>query len=222
MGSIFLSVGVPRTDSALYDQCDPMLIQAALRTFLYTVLGRKHLVFGGHPTISPLILAVCEDIGVDNGSAVTVYQTEFLEEKAPKVNATFGNLVKVNAESTLETSLEALREVMLSSHEFETAVFIGGQEETLQDHELFRDRHPSVKVIALRSTGGASASIASNEDASDEPTTTQCPEAGYDELLDYVGLFTNGLNIGLNSERSLTSKQWVLVVDQPHQRQAKS
>jgi hypothetical protein len=31
-------------------------------------------------------------------------------------------------------------------------------------------------------------------------------EKDYDELLDYVGLFTHGLGIGLNSERNLSVK----------------
>ena len=97
MGKIFLSASVPSTDNIFYEQCDPMLIQAALRTFLYTVVGRKHLVFGGHPTISPLILAVCEDLGVDNRAAVTIYQSKYFAEVAPKVNLRFENLIEVDS-----------------------------------------------------------------------------------------------------------------------------
>jgi len=206
MGSIFLSVGVPGFDSPFHDTCDRMLIQAALRTFLYTVLGRKHLVFGGHPSISPLILAVCEDLKVENKCAVTVYQSEFLDDGAPKVNSRFDRLVKVAAASTLESSLANMSEIMFRSHQFETAIFIGGDQATLEEHAKFKYLHPTAKVIALRSAGGTSAAIASMEAASHAPSSKSPREKDYDELLDYVGLFTKGLEIGLNSERNLKSE----------------
>lgn len=210
MGSIFLSASVPSSDNSFYDGCDPMLIQAALRTFLYTVLGRKHLVFGGHPTISPLILAVCEDLGVDNEAAVTIYQSNFFEKDAPKVNSRFSNLVPVEAKNTRKASLEIMRRVMLRRHKFEAAVFIGGQEGILEEHAQFKTFHPKAKVIALRSTGGASALIASSDTPLLERLSFSPAEHdqvygyGHDELLDYVGLFTSGLQIELNSERNLT------------------
>ncbi|MEZ2873951.1 hypothetical protein ACBQ28_02240 [Pseudomonas lundensis] len=206
MGDIFLSASVPSRDSSFYEQSDPMLIQAALRTFLYTVLGRKHLVFGGHPTISPLILAVCEDLRVDNRAAVTIYQSTFFEQEAPKVNSRFANLVPVNANGTRESSLELMRKVMFKRHKFEAAVFIGGQQGILDEHAQFKLHHPQANVIALRSPGGASASIEPLKGQMQERSPLSPEEKDYDELLDYVGLFTNGLEIGLNSERNLSLK----------------
>ncbi|WAH55900.1 hypothetical protein LZ023_23045 [Pseudomonas silvicola] len=197
MGKIFLSASVPSSDNSFYEQCDPMLIQAALRTFLYTVLGRKYLVFGGHPTISPLILAVCEDLGIDNRAAVTIYQSKFFATEAPKVNLRFGNLVEVVSTGDRQSSLELMRRAMFRHNQFEAAVFIGGQQGILDEHKQFRKDHSGANVIALRSPGGASASI--------DPVLT--PDGkDYDELLDYVGLFTHGLGIGLNSERNLSLK----------------
>jgi hypothetical protein len=210
MSSIFLSASVPSSDSSFYDQCDPMLIQAALRTFLYTVLGRKHLVFGGHPTISPLILAICEDLGVDNKAAVTIYQSKFFDKDAPEVNSRFANLFKVSAGSTREASLANMRNAMLRRHHYEAAVFIGGQQGIHEEHAQFSTLHPNAKVIALRTTGGASASIAPIQAPLQEgpplPSSSSPARKDYDELLDYVGLFTSGLQIALNSERNLALK----------------
>lgn len=197
MGKIFLSASVPSSDNSFYEQCDPMLIQASLRTFLYTVVGRKHLVFGGHPTISPLILAVCEDLGVDNRAAVTIYQSKYFAKVAPKVNLRFENLIEVDSTGDRQSSLELMRRAMFRHHKFEAAVFIGGQQGIVDEHKQFKSYHPRAKVIALRSSGGASASI--------ELLPTP-EEKDYDELLDYVGLFTHGLQIGLNSERNLSAK----------------
>lgn len=192
MNSIFLSASVPRTDSEYYDQCDPMLIQAALRTFLFTVLGRKHLVFGGHPSISPLILAACKEVGVANKAAVTIYQSNYFKTVQPKENTEFANFIVTQATSDRTSSLEKMRSFMLRRHRFEAAVFIGGEDGVLQEHALFRQRHPNAKILALKSPGGAAASIESS--ISDD----------YDELIDYVGLFTTDLQIGLNSERNLS------------------
>lgn len=208
MSSIFLSASVPSSDSEFYDHSDPMLIQAALRTFLYTVLGRKHLVFGGHPTISPLILAICEDLGVDNKAAVTIYQSQYFLKDTPKVNTRFANLVKVNAAGTRESSLAIMRTIMLRQHKYEAAVFIGGQQGIFQEHNQFKKMHPSAKVIALRSPGGASAKIESFATPMLERSSFSPEERGhdYDELLDYVGLFTSGLQIELSSKRDLAPK----------------
>ncbi|MFJ7007928.1 hypothetical protein [Pseudomonas putida] len=206
MGDIFLSASVPSIDSSFYDQCDPMLIQAALRTFLYTVLGRKHLVFGGHPTISPLILAVCEDLGVDNRAAVTIYQSTFFEKEAPKVNSRFANLIAVKVSGNRQSSLELMRKVMFKRHKFEAAVFMGGQQGILDEHDQFKIYHPEANVIALRSPGGAAASIAPMKGQMQERTLPSPGEKDFDELLDYVGLFTTGLKIELNSERNLAPK----------------
>lgn len=214
MSSIFLSASVPSSDSDFYDHCDPMLIQAALRTFLYTVLGRKHLVFGGHPTISPLILAICEDLGVDNKAAVTIYQSQYFQKEAPKVNARFADLIEVNAAGTRDSSLAIMTKVMLRRHKYEAAVFIGGQQGIFEEHSQFKNLHPNAKVIALRSPGGASASIESFATPLLERSSFSPEELDkaygrghdYDELLDYVGLFTSGLQIELNSERNLAPK----------------
>lgn len=206
MSHIFLSASVPSSDSDFYAECDPMLIQAALRTFLYTVLGRKHLVFGGHPSISPLILAICEDLSVDNKSAVTIYQSTFFEEWAPKENSRFANLVQIRAASTRESSLDEMRKALLSHHAYEAAVFIGGQQGILDEYAMFKKRHPTAKVLALRSPGGAAAKIASLEAASQTSPSVSDADHDYDELLDYVGLFTTELQIGVDSERNLMPK----------------
>jgi len=194
MSSILLCTSVPERDSSYHKDCDPMLIQAALRTFLYIVLGRKRLVFGGHPTISPLILAVCEDLRVDNKSAVTLYQSKFFEKITPKVNSTFSNLINVPATDSRDKSLEKMRSLMIRGQKYEAAVFIGGGEGILEEHRLFAKYHPHAKVIALKSPGGAAAKI------------SMPIGHDYDELLNYVRLFVTDLKIPLDSERNLTSE----------------
>jgi hypothetical protein len=149
------------------------------------------------PQSPPLILAVCEDLGVDNRAAVTIYQSKYFAKVTPKVNLRFENLIEVDSTGDRQSSLELMRRAMFSHNNFEAAAFIGRQQGILDEYVQFKGDHPQANVITLRSPGGASASI----DHLLKPN-----EKDYDELLDYVGLFTHGLGIGLNSERNLSVK----------------
>lgn len=185
MSSIFLSASVPDIESSYYKRCDPVLIQAALRSFLFTVLGRKHLVFGGHPSISPLILAACEDLGIGNQNAVTIFQSKFFSESFSDYNLRFANFIKTSLGKDLDSSLFNMRKQMFDSYDYDAAVFIGGKDGIIAECKLFKRLCPKAKILVLKSPGGAAAEI-------DAPTSE------YDELLDYVGVFT--AELGLNNK----------------------
>jgi hypothetical protein len=189
MSSIFLSASVPNIESPFYAQCDPVLIQAALRSFLFTVLGRKHLVFGGHPSISPLILAACEELGIENSNAVTIFQSQHFTASFPADNLRFVNFITTPAGKDIEESLAIMREQMFGMYEYDAAVFVGGKEGIVKEYELFRQQCPGAEILALKSPGGAAATIQGT------------PENEDDELLDYVGAFSSGLNINQKFER---------------------
>ncbi len=75
MGSIFLSASVPIEGRGnFYETANPFLIQFAVREFLTVCLGRRHIVWGGHPAITPMVWSVCEDLGgrlFDSGYALS-------------------------------------------------------------------------------------------------------------------------------------------------------
>ena len=75
MRAIFLSASVPVVGRGdFYESADPFLIQTAVREFVSVALGRRLIVWGGHPAITPMVWAVCEDLGVSYASAVVLYQ----------------------------------------------------------------------------------------------------------------------------------------------------
>lgn len=193
MSSIFLSASVPNIESPSYKTCDPVLIQAALRSFLFTVLGRKHLVFGGHPSISPLILAACEDLGIENQNAVTIFQSQYFSESFPDDNLQFANFIATPVGESLQASLDIMRNQMFSTYHYDGAVFIGGKEGIVAEYELFKQQCPQATILALKSPGGAAAEIQG------------LPENEDDELLDYVGLFSVGLGLHHKLERNPTA-----------------
>lgn len=161
MRSIFMSASVPVPGrSTFQEDADPFLIQFAVRELLTVCLGRRRLVWGGHPAITPMVWAVCEDLGVDYSKCVTLYQSSLFTDVFPAENAHFANVVRVDAVGTdRAASLEAMRGEMLKP-EHESAVFIGGMEGVLDEYQIFSKLHPTSKIVAVSSPGGAARVLA--------------------------------------------------------------
>jgi SLOG cluster3 family len=158
---IFLSASVPvpgRGD--FHESANPFLIQFAIRELLTVCLGRRILVWGGHPAITPMVWAVCEDLDVAYSKAVVLYQSKLFADVFPAENQRFANCVYVDAvDADRAKSLEHMRMKMLSQ-DFEAGVFIGGMEGIADEHQLFANLHPNAKVIAVASPGGAAQQLA--------------------------------------------------------------
>jgi hypothetical protein len=144
MSAIFLSASIPVLGRGDYYQtADPFLIQTAVRELLTLSLGRRLIVWGGHPAITPMVWSVCEDLGVDYANAVVLYQSNYFRGIFPDENEHFGNVVYVDAvDGDLQASLSKMRGEMLSRNDFEAAVFIGGMEGILVEHTMFIESHP--------------------------------------------------------------------------------
>lgn len=186
MKSIFLSASIPVPGREYYGTANPLMIHAAVRAFLALVLGRRHLVWGGHPSITPMVSAACDSLGLHYLDAVTLYQSRAFHKDFPKENDRFGNLVLTAEGADREGSLMTLRKTMLSSHEFDGAVFIGGMNGILDEHELFSQMHPTVPTIVVHKSGAAAADLAIKlgYDPSTDPMAT-----------DFTHMFIKGLGI---------------------------
>ncbi len=158
MGAILLSASVPTAGRAPFDQdIQPQMIQAAVSALATVAMGRRTLVWGGHPAITPMLWAAAQDLGVNYGKSVRLFQSRFWsEEDFPEENRHFANVTYVDAvDDDRERSLSTMRAAMLTSTTFEAAVFIGGMEGIFQEHELFASFHPLAKCLPLAATGGA-------------------------------------------------------------------
>lgn len=163
MGAIFLSASVPTAGRAPFDQdCEPQMIQSAVSALATVALGKKTLVWGGHPAITPMLWASAQDLGVQYATAVRLFQTKFIpKEDFPEENRHFANVTYVDAiDGDLAKSLLAMRTAMLASADFDAAVFIGGMEGVIDEHALFSQMHPRAKCIVIGSTGGAARILA--------------------------------------------------------------
>jgi hypothetical protein len=196
MSAIFLSSSVPVAGRGnYYETANPFLIQAAVREFVTAVLGRRLIVWGGHPAITPMVWAVCEDLGVEFAKSVVLYQSRFYQDVFPEENKRFGNVVYVDATPGDQTkSLLRMREVMLSRKDLEVAVFVGGMEGILAEYEMFARFHPNGKVLTVAAPGGAARQLAE-----------KLGRASTADLknVNFARLFHLALNVAPNDPRTL-------------------
>jgi|SRR5690606_8461427 len=158
MKSIFLSASIPlpERDAKYYDTADIVAIRDAVIALTTLVLPHHRIVWGGHPSITPLIYYVMEKtiknkVEREDGftkksledqeriifhrtqeeisSHVRLYQSKFFEKFFPEDNNKFRNIEFTDIiEDDRDKSLLHMRERMLGESEFSAAVFIGGME----------------------------------------------------------------------------------------------
>lgn len=160
MGAIFLSASVPVRPP--YDaDARPQEIRAAVSALAQVALGRKRLVWGGHPAITPLLWAAAQSVGVEYAAAVELFQSRLYQEDFPVENKHFANVTYVDAvDGDKAKSLAAMRQAMLASAAFDAAVFIGGMDGVNDEYEMFIARWPDAACIPVAITGGASRELA--------------------------------------------------------------
>ena len=194
MGAIFLSASVPTREPYSLDS-RPQEIQAAINALAQVVLGRKKLVWGGHPAITPLLWSAAQAVGVEYTTAVELFQSRLFLRILPSENAHFSNMTLVDAVGEdVDASLLKMRNVMFTSNEFEAAVFIGGMHGILEEQKLFTRYWPKATCIPIAQTGGATLQLAGK--LSYLPPQDLAP-------LDFVTLLYRGLGIRPSQKREI-------------------
>lgn len=193
-GAIFLSASVPNAAQKHFmGEGDIAAITAAVSALLYVTLGRRPLVWGGHPAITPMVWAYAEALDINYEKWVTLYQSNFFKDEFPEENARFANVMFTEAiDGNRDASLTHMRKRMLSEHEFGAAVFIGGMGGILDEYEIFKEFAPRAKLLPIVSTGGAAEKLGELLLVSDD----------FRNELDYVDLFFKKLEINPDDRRS--------------------
>ncbi len=193
--AIFLSAGVPdpKRGPEYARTADAVAITAAVSALVHVTLGRRLLVWGGHPAITPMIWVVAEGLEVDYGSWVQLYQSRYFEDEYPEDNQRFQNLTLTDdVGCDREHSLRLMRERMFSDFNFTAAVFIGGMGGIVQEFDLLQQMHPQATLLPVISTGGAVHDVAQ-----------RMGNIPYDlrDDLDYVALFHRHLGVSVKEMR---------------------
>ncbi len=199
MSAIFLSASVPLVGRGnYYETADPFLIQCAVRELVIAVIQGWHLVWGGHPAITPMIWTICQDLQVDYSHSVVLYQSRFFKEQFPEENRHFGNVVFIDAvPGDRDASLLRMREEMLSRQDLQAAVFIGGMEGIAAEYALFTRFHPQAKVLPVAAPGGAARQLAEKLGMFNEASLHN---------VDFAGLFRTEFHLPTDGNSGIDSQ----------------
>lgn len=166
MTRVFLASSFPGGDRARrVEPYDAVQIADAVAYISRALLRGEHtLVFGAHPTISPLVLAVAGELDARN--KVEIYQSRWFEDELPPetrrlVTMGYGRIVWIDAEESRTKSLKAMREQMLFQHPPTLAVFVGGMD-GLYEEQRFAAK-AGARCLALESPGGAARQLANRK-----------------------------------------------------------
>lgn len=165
LNKVFLSASIPYPDrdKIFYDTADIVSIRDAVRALATVVIPKAQLVWGGHPSITPLIRFVLDRMNVDLKRHVTLYQTLFFEDKFPPDNFAFENVVLTEKKNNRDESLELMRRKLINENDFKVGVFIGGMEGINDEYRMFKERHPNALILPIASTGAAANILYENQ-----------------------------------------------------------
>jgi len=166
---IFFSVSLPSADrhQNYYLNTNPLNITNAVVSFIESILKRNgKIIFGGHPTISPLVLTVAKKfISILNGEKdpvrIYIYQSEMFKDKISKftnelLDLGIGKIIWTKSINDLrEKSLYDMRVQMLKEHNISAGIFIGGMEGIEEEFDLFKEIYPETPMYLIGSSGGA-------------------------------------------------------------------
>jgi hypothetical protein len=162
MDAIFLSASVPIAGRGHYHETsNPFLIQCAVRELVISVIRTHRIVWGGHPSITPMIWSICEDLDTNYANSVVLYQSRFFNDRFPEENVRFGNVVFTDlVDEDREASLTLMRQTMLAREDLVGAVLIGGMDGVEAELAMFQQFHPNAFIVPVAAPGGAALDIA--------------------------------------------------------------
>jgi hypothetical protein len=165
LNKVFLSANIPYPDrdKKFYDTADIVSIRDSVRALATVVIPKAHLIWGGHPSITPLIRFVMDRMNADLKKHITLYQSLFFEDKFPPDNFVFENIVLTEKRNTRDESLSLMRSKLINDNDFKVGIFIGGMEGVNDEYLMFKEIHPNALVLPIASTGAAAKIIYKNE-----------------------------------------------------------
>jgi len=157
LSKVFLSASIPYPDrdKKFYDTADIVAIRDCVRALATVVIPKAHLIWGGHPSITPLVRFVLERMKADLKSHVTLYQSLFFEKYFPKDNFAFERIELTKSLHDRDESLKLMRQALINENDFKVGIFIGGMEGVNEEYIMFKERHPQALSLPIASTGAA-------------------------------------------------------------------
>ena len=157
LNKVFLSASIPspERDKKYFSTADIVAIRDAVRALATVVIPNAHLIWGGHPSITPLIRYVMDRMNCNVKDHVTLYQSLFFEDKFPEDNFAFENIVLTEKSDNKDSSIYIMRQKMIANNNFKAGIFIGGMEGIEDEFDLFSKIQPDAMIFPIASTGAA-------------------------------------------------------------------
>lgn len=159
--NIFLSASVPLPEREYFGTEDVIAIRDSVIALASAVLANPdyHLIWGGHPSVTPLITLVLDRYNLKMSDRVTLYQSEHFKDKFPPQNKDVGIRIITEDKGDIPSSVRLMREKMFGDNDFYAAVFIGGMKGILDEYKMIKDYHPAVRCFPIASTGAAARAL---------------------------------------------------------------
>ena len=161
--TIFLSASFPSDDErGRRFPADPGIVGDAVAAVSQAILrSGAHIVCGGHPTITPLLLFICDQN--DWQHRLDVYQSEWYRDKIPAETwrlseRGFGALHFTPSVDDEKTDQATMRRALFDEAKPHAAVFIGGMEGILDEWQMATER--GILCLPVPASGGAAAQLA--------------------------------------------------------------
>jgi hypothetical protein len=182
--NIFLSASIPlpERDPKYFETADIVAIRDAIIALTTVVLPKHRIIWGGHPSITPLIYYVMEKLGLNIQEHVKLYQSLSFEHLFPEDNNKFKNVVFTDKLEDTPSSIQLLREQMLSENKYSAAVLIGGMEGIEVEYNMFKQKHPNALLLPVASTGAATRIVYDNLPRGDSKNERFLKDYGYMSL----------------------------------------
>jgi hypothetical protein len=190
MKNIFLSASIPLLERhpKYYETADIIAIRDAVIALASSTLTNHRIVWGGHPSITPLIYYVIERMLVNKleredwdlplnaeekgiieyklkgeiQQHVLLYQSLFFQSQFPPENDLFQNVILTENLGDIHSSVQHMRFRIFSENKFDAAVLIGGMDGIEVEYKMFKEYHPKALLLPIASTGAATKIVYEN------------------------------------------------------------
>lgn len=155
--NVFLSASIPFRErhEKYYNTADIIAIRDSVIALASIVIPNYRLIWGGHPSITPIIYYVLQKFDISIQHHIKLYQSKHFEKIFPIENKEF-EVVEITEDlGELNPSLHLMRTKMLGDNKFEAGIFIGGMNGVEDEFKMFRDLNPQAILLPIASTGAA-------------------------------------------------------------------
>jgi hypothetical protein len=171
--AVFLSASFPSGErGARFEPVDPAAIADAVSSLIRaTFVAGGRVVFGGHPTITPLVLLGAAEYS-QKGS-VDIFQSQWFAVDTPTETLRlehegYGTIHWTKRRGSREESLTLMREEMLGRSRPVAAAFIGGMEGLFEEWDLVGALLPECVRVPFAGPGGAARQLAETRELPDK------------------------------------------------------